>query len=140
MPMFDSEGNEIYGFYWSPEGLMRWGTFNMPEFRLASYLPNRWPWKYKSLWHPLQEEIIFPKDVVVMKVRDIQGNIVLEKENEDYPNTIFLDKEDTQYLNPGLYTYQISYITDKDTDTEEEQTIIDEAFFEVLKKYTVSEN
>lgn len=23
MPMYDSEGNEIYGFFWTPEGLMR---------------------------------------------------------------------------------------------------------------------
>lgn len=96
--------------------------------------------KLPSGFHQLQEEPIRYGDIIILKVRDFQGNIVLEKQNDEFRNTIFFDKADTQYLEPGLYTWQLSYITDKDTDTEEEQTIVSEAFFEVLKKYTVSEN
>lgn len=138
MPLIDSEGREVIAWFPTPEGLHRWGDWEWPEIRPKD-LPDKFPFKYPSGFHDLQEEFIYPKDVIVLKVRDFQGNIVLEKENDEFRNTIFIDKEDTQYLS-GLYTYQISYITDKDTDMEEEQTIVDEAFFEVHKKYTVSEN
>ena len=55
----------------------------------------------------------------------MQGNIVLEKENDVFPDVIYFLPEDTQYLPEGLYTYQIEYIQDKGEDTEERQVIQD---------------
>ena len=56
---------------------------------------------------------------------DLVGNTVLEKYNDEYPNSIFLDKEDTINLERGLYLYYIIWTTEKDTEREEVQTVVD---------------
>ena len=96
----------------------------------------QWRPKLPSGFHQLQEEPIDRHGVITIKVRDFQGNIVLEKTNDEFINTIFLDPEDTKFLDPGVYLYQMEYVN----DDGEVQTIVDEAFFEVTKKFTVSEN
>ena len=65
-----------------------------------------------------------------LKVVNLKGEPVLEKTNDEYPNTIFLDPEDTQEIEPGLYRYQLTYIN---TDEEINTTIT--SFFEVVDKY-----
>lgn len=57
MPIYDSEGREIYGWFPTPEGLHRWGDWKRPEPK-ANRLPDRFPFKLPSGFHQLQEEII----------------------------------------------------------------------------------
>ena len=118
----DSEGHAIVPWLDFEGELVRVGDIEFPEVT-PSMLPNRLPWKVYSGFHPLREEFI--KDVCILRVRDMQGNIVLEKENDVFPDVIYFLPEDTQYLQPGLYLYQIEYITDKGEDTEERQVIQD---------------
>ena len=122
MPIYDSEGREIYGWFPTPEGLHRWGDWKRPEPK-ANRLPDRFPFKLPSGFHQLQEEIIW--DEIKFVVTDLVGNTVLEKYNDEYPNSIFLDKEDTINLERGLYLYYIIWTTEKDTEREEVQTVVD---------------
>lgn len=130
MPLYDSEGREIIGWFKTPEGLHRWGDWQRPDIRPMN-LPNKWPFKYPSAYHNLQEEFIW--DEVKIVIEDLEGNVVLEKANDEYVNTIFFDKEDTIDLEPGLYLYKLIWTSDKDTDMEEVQTVIQDAWFEVYK-------
>ena len=122
MPLYDSEGREIYGWFITPEGLHRWGDWQRPEPK-ANRLPDRFPFKLPSGFHQLQEEIIW--DEIKFVVTDLVGNTVLEKYNDEFPNTIFFDKEDTMNLERGLYLYYIIWTTEKDTEREEVQTVVD---------------
>ena len=137
MMWHDSEGNPIVPWLKTPEGLERLGEFDYSWVKPGMF-PNRMPWKYPSGFHPLQEEFI--RGRVILRVVDFQGNVVLEKDNDEFINTIYFLPEDTKYLEPGLYLYQLEYITDEGEDTEERQVIQDTSFFEVLKRFTVSEN
>lgn len=85
---------------------------------------------FKSPYRPtLQEELIEPGDHMILQVVD-KDKLILEKTNDEYPNTIFLDPEDTKNIKPGLYRYQLTYI-----NTDEEINTAITSFFEVVEKY-----
>ena len=120
-PLLDSEGKEIWPWTYDKD---YWKDRIHPVFR--TFLPP-----LHSPFRPrLQEELIEWNDQMNLKVVNLKGEPVLEKTNDEYPNTIFLDPEDTQEIEPGLYRYQLTYIN---TDEEINTTIT--SFFEVVDKY-----
>lgn len=122
MMWHNSEGESVIPWLRTFDGLERVGDFDLPPLK-PGMLPDRMPFKYPSGYHPLQEEFI--RGRVILRVADIQGNIVLEKDNDEFINTIYFLPEDTKFLQPGIYLYQLEYITDEGEDTEERQVIQD---------------
>lgn len=72
-------------------------------YRFEFHTPHsRLPWP--RFRHEEEYDIGYIK-LIVKSVRD--GSIVMVKENDEFPNSIFFDREDTIDMNPGLYVYQI---------------------------------
>ena len=129
-PILNSEGFPVYPQTFDSEGHPLW-----PWYRVMGRGPRfdmkHWP-KLPSGFHQLQEEPIWGEIKII--VTDLPGStVILEKSNDEYPNSIFFDREDTIDIPAGLYLYMLVYTTEKDTDTEEVQTLIDDAWFEVYK-------
>lgn len=62
---------------------------------------------------------------------------MLTKINDEFPNTIFLEKADTEELEPKLYLYQLiyePYHSDLDEEDMERNTVIT-GLFEVMDKF-----
>ena len=116
--VFDSEGYPVYPV--DSEGRPIWYDHRKPlprdsEGNLiidpSKLFPKEIPFKERHKyprWRQI-EEILHKWDRVTLVVTELNGDIVLEKYNDEFPNTIFLDKEDTKDLDPKLYLYQLSY-------------------------------
>jgi hypothetical protein len=136
----DSEGNYIYPVYpVNSEGIPYqpyWDALITPPqdenghiYPPHFFIPIRrhmWP-----RWRQI-EEVIWPEDEVIFTVKDMNsGEVVLEKLNDEFPNTIFLDPEDTKDLQAKNYLYQLTLASPLDEEVNTSITGI----FELVDKF-----
>lgn len=139
--MIDSEGNYIYPVYpVTSEGIpyppYPWfDGITPPQDSEGRLYPPHWMLPVIRNKHPKWsqiEEIIWPEDVVVFRVKDMaSGEVVLEKTNNEYPNSIFLDPQDTIDLEPKVYLYQLTLESPLDEEVNTSITGI----FELVDKF-----
>ena len=148
--VFDSEGYPVYPV--DSEGRPIWYDPKMPlprdsEGKLIIDPSNIFPKELPVIkrfdwprWRQI-EEVLHRWDRVTLTVKDLNGEVVLEKFNDEFPNTIFLDKEDTIDLDPKVYMYQLSYepeanrsIVEEHPEMQEMNTMIT-GLFEIVDKF-----
>ena len=139
--MIDSEGNYIYPVYpVTSEGIPYppypwYEGITPPQDSEGRLYPPHWVLPIMRNEHPRWrqiEEIIWPEDVVRFRLKDMaSGEVVLEKVNDEFPNTIFFDTPDTEELEPKMYLYQLTLESPLD---EEVNTSIT-GLFELVDKF-----